>query len=619
MSSTDNPPSLALSDIMHHMSPSPAPFEEQGSMGNITEAASIGGGPLGRDASPEIYNAVDVTPMRQRLEELGFLVARPRNGEQGLVDLTSNNNTSSREKELLDMVIRLTEALPVDPAQLERQAGTIANLTTQRDFIALQAEEERARWRSERESWERSAEALLSQRNRQGKSEDSDRLRATFESENRVLREKLQDAHRRLSSLESELMRLKPMLLMQPYSTSRPDKGKGREVDTRSQLGQIPEETETKDVQGKSQYYAHNYQAPPKITVNSPATASTSKAGSTTQPSQHQSRRSKDRGSKSKRQVHPLSSDAYTEHMLLAAKRIGRKRAATVAGIIQHAEREKAALAQEQEQLRLQKEQDKLEQDRQERVANGSFGAYYRTPADGSTSSPQRGAPRSGPSAPRTPKRTGIHYSNLSAGPSTSTNPIPINLDSPLVYVNVNPAASQTGSPWAGSGVMGTPGQIRSALNRETGRGSQKAGTSNPPTPLASLLDAALMMDDEGRGGIKPRGKTNGKGRALEEPESPMPKRRKISSAGKQAASGSNMGNSLNRVKSALDVLADQAAAAVVEPDQSDKRASESGISNAAKGKGKNANQPKAGTATCLRLGREKIFRRRFRFVACEG
>jgi len=45
--------------------------------------------------------------------------------------------------------------------------------------------------------------------------------------------------------LEGDLMRLKPMLLMQPFSTSqigtqRQDKGKGQEVDARTYLSTIP-------------------------------------------------------------------------------------------------------------------------------------------------------------------------------------------------------------------------------------------------------------------------------------------------------------------------------------------------------------------------------------------
>lgn len=64
----------------------------------------------------------------------------------------------------------------MDPSQLERQAETIANLTTHRDFLAEQMEEERERWQAEREGWDRAAEALLSQRNKPSKSEVCPRL-----------------------------------------------------------------------------------------------------------------------------------------------------------------------------------------------------------------------------------------------------------------------------------------------------------------------------------------------------------------------------------------------------------------------------------------------------------
>lgn len=59
----------------------------------------------------------------------------------------------------------------MDPTQLHRQAETIANLTAQRDYIVREMEEERERWRAEREVWDRTAEALLSQRTKPQKSE----------------------------------------------------------------------------------------------------------------------------------------------------------------------------------------------------------------------------------------------------------------------------------------------------------------------------------------------------------------------------------------------------------------------------------------------------------------
>ncbi|PPQ92773.1 hypothetical protein CVT25_003882 [Psilocybe cyanescens] len=590
MSSTENPPSLALSDIMHHMSPSPVPPDE-----HVTNVYDFGSGEGSNNAnsSTESYNQVDVAGVRRRLNELGYPVARHRNGG----DNDMQSGISSREKELLDMVLSLMNSVPIDPAQLERQADTISDLTVQRDFLTRQAEEDRERWKSERESWERTAEALLTQRNKPSKSEDAERMRASYEVENKALREKLQETQRRLASLESELLKLKPMLLMQPSSLSRQDKGKSREV---------------------FHHYSHNQQTAPKITVNSPATASTSKsataaptsaapAGAEPNPPPPR-RRSRERTNASKSQPKrtgpPIMTDAYAEHLLLAAKRIGRKRAAAVAGMNQHAEREKEALAQEQDKIQSQQDQERMEQERQERIANGTFGAYYRTgPEAASTStsaSPLRVphiTPVIGTSPLRTPKRGGIHFSNFASATTNLAAPV---MESPLVYVNVNPATSTYGSPWAGSGVMGTPGQIKATLNRQNGRANtEKTAPSNPPTPLASLLDAALMMDGDGRAAGKLRGKTNGKGRALEEPPDspvPPPKRRKVSAAGSSKHVAGNAGKGLDRVKTALDVLADQAdqaSAAFNEADQSDRRASVANGSNAtAKGKGKAKEKP---------------------------
>ena len=57
------------------------------------------------------------------------------------------------------------------------------------------------------------------------------------------------------------------------------------------------------------------------------------------------------------------------------------------------------------------------------------------------------------------------------------------------------------------------------------------------------------MLDESlARGSKSTPGRTNGKGKMLEEPESPVLKRRKVSTAAKS-------GGALNRVKSALDVL----------------------------------------------------------------
>ncbi|KAF8887247.1 hypothetical protein CPB84DRAFT_1523785 [Gymnopilus junonius] len=463
------------------------------------------------------------------------------------------------------------------------------------------------------------------------------------------------------------------MLLMQPFpssssssSGSRADKGKGREIDSSRTLGTIPEDREMHG--GKTQYYFHNYQHQSqagKMTLAVPASHHQQRrrsrdltSGSTKVPSKNKAN--------PQGPIHPLTSDAYTEHVLLAAKRIGRRRAAQVAGLAQMAERERETLVKEQQE-RNKAVQGQREQQEREREVNGQGGYYRSAGLDGNSVGVFMGTPQgtpsraAGPSAssapsggqqiPRTPKKNsttttaGTHYSTLSAGP-TSTNAASSNANvnastpshnnrahpnamqvdnSPLVYVNVTPASSkkhkQNGSgsastsAWGsgsgagiGTGVIGTPGQLRSALGVRAAGGAanpggggtmpstpgggggqgQKGGvavTSNPPTPLASLLDAALMMDhEEGRasasgggsqsqntGGGRTRGRANGRGGRImldEPPESPpAPKRRRISTAasGKQAHGGDGAtGGGLNRVRSALDVLADQAAAAVV-------------------------------------------------------
>ncbi len=79
----------------------------------------------------------------------------------------------------------------------------------------------------------------------------------------------------------------------------------------------------------------------------------------------------------SKRRHTPLTSDAYVEHFLLAAKRIGRVRATQVSGVLQHAEHEKDILIGEQRRAHDVKEQERLERERLDRLATGTSGLAY--------------------------------------------------------------------------------------------------------------------------------------------------------------------------------------------------------------------------------------------------
>src|SRR5271155_3140088 len=107
MSSNENPPQLALSDIMHHMSPSPVLVED-----SRPAADSEMGGPYSnwsrreRGGSPEPLTEADVVAMRRRLHALGFSLDRDFNELSTVEDLTRHSddfgNATLRERELVN-------------------------------------------------------------------------------------------------------------------------------------------------------------------------------------------------------------------------------------------------------------------------------------------------------------------------------------------------------------------------------------------------------------------------------------------------------------------------------------------------------------------------------------
>lgn len=109
MSSNENPPQLALSDIMHHMSPSPVPAEDS----TTAEYPEMGGPyPNGirreREGSPEPLTEADVVAIRRRLHELGISLGRDRNELNIGEDLNRHSDdfgdANLRERELVNMV-----------------------------------------------------------------------------------------------------------------------------------------------------------------------------------------------------------------------------------------------------------------------------------------------------------------------------------------------------------------------------------------------------------------------------------------------------------------------------------------------------------------------------------
>ncbi|PBK60827.1 hypothetical protein ARMSODRAFT_897550 [Armillaria solidipes] len=142
----DAPPqSLALSDIMHTLSPSPGPQNtEQSQYANGEERA--------RSLDPP--QEVDLKSCRNKLSEMGLLS-------------DENESATPRERELANMVLSLLDARQWDPTQLLEQAATISGLMQERELLLQLFSEERARWEAEKEGWERSAEALISQRTKE--------------------------------------------------------------------------------------------------------------------------------------------------------------------------------------------------------------------------------------------------------------------------------------------------------------------------------------------------------------------------------------------------------------------------------------------------------------------
>ncbi|KAL0950374.1 hypothetical protein HGRIS_010339 [Hohenbuehelia grisea] len=143
-------------------------------------------------------------------------------------------------------------SLPALREQLLSQARTIAALAAQRDLLVQSAALDRARWDADRAAAERDAEALVRVFGEAGRKSnevvkaeagkkssgnpmpsidsgdvqtqrevDLARQCAAYQADNRLLRDKLADADGRASALESELLRLRPLLAVQVHGRSR--------------------------------------------------------------------------------------------------------------------------------------------------------------------------------------------------------------------------------------------------------------------------------------------------------------------------------------------------------------------------------------------------------------
>ncbi|KAF8885825.1 hypothetical protein BD779DRAFT_659966 [Infundibulicybe gibba] len=317
---------------------------------------------------------------------------------------------STRERELADMVLRLTSSSsgPSDSAQLAIQADTISRLLAQRDFLIRGAEEERARWEAEREGWHRTAEALIAARggSRTGSSatrEELEKKRTWLESDNKALRFKLQDTQERLTTLESELSKLKPILLMQPFPTAATHtlaslnhsaaflssipypsvRGSGKMIHKSSGRRKIKttlatgDGTSTDSLQPIANPNTGDHYRKPEVpqTLPSASTEVPSPSKKSHHPNAPLSAKKTPQTPPALPSL-PLASDARAEHLLLAARKIGRERTSIVAGIVRVRQQELERERIERERAEREKDRAEREMERLERLKSGV--SYYR-------------------------------------------------------------------------------------------------------------------------------------------------------------------------------------------------------------------------------------------------
>ncbi|KAG6369636.1 hypothetical protein JVT61DRAFT_14205 [Boletus reticuloceps] len=519
---------LALDDLVHLMSPSPAPQ-------TLLDDSDMP--PRTKSTSPDPLPESDIVQMRRKVMEICH-------------NDKTDAQLSPREKELVEMVLRLTTIVGPGPDQLLRQAEMVSALIQQRDLLLHQFEEQRLRWNSEKDGWARMAEALLAQqaKNRFSleRDEDFERLHAA-EADNKGLRQRLNETQSRLQLLESELTTLRPLLLMQPLisrsSLPLPPPTPNPKTQHARRRKKNAAAMEHEDHVASEDELSGNPHDTSSLTPHSQATPRPKprRTEVTSNPLTipHKRRPSQKATSRG------LSADARVEHLLLAARRIGKHRAGVMAGMVQH-----------------------LEERERERKREESATTVVA-------------------STPKTPKRNtgyppegGYVYLNNQIRPGPGMQPVPM-------FIPAYPHLLQTPSSST------TAPSVASSAQQSAQKSKQDARTNNPPTPLDSLLCAARSMmrgdidvevdeDEE----IDVVGDSPGQtpGARQVRPEdmlgSPVPKRRKIAartdkltalheSAGRTTdnafVSSANANGATNagvgRVRSALDVLADQAAA----------------------------------------------------------
>ncbi|KAI0268095.1 hypothetical protein BC834DRAFT_968320 [Gloeopeniophorella convolvens] len=456
-------PALALSDIMHGIAPSPTASTPQDD--DMDES------PQPDSATPEPLDSTQIDLMRKRVLEL-------------VVSGFSKTGASSHEKELLDMARHSLS----HPSRRFALIGALPKLS--KSFVNSELE----------------------------------RQVATLDADNKALRQKLSEYHVRVQTVEAELAQLRPVLLMQPYALThsfppshdyhahatnhkpevikrpkRRKQGDGDQDATEEEPDNVAAASNTPRARPRGDYYrrrdADQFMDNPR-----------------------HKRRTQKKGSSA-------LADARAEHVLLAARKVGRERAAVLAGSAPGASRDKEETKHDHEQTDV---------------------------------------------APKTPRKN----QTLGVGNGSSTSVI--YLKSPIPATADTAAAEHVSSDF--SPVQTPSATRRSARHLPT---QERPTRVNPLTPLDSLLTAASTISmieekDEEDGedthgesgtiaGLTPRASAR---RSSADSQAPAKRRRvggsrPVTRSVAPSASGlesNGPSEGAARMRSALDVLADQAA-----------------------------------------------------------
>lgn len=374
--------------------------------------------------------------------------------------------------------------------------------------------------------------------------------------------------------LESELTRLRPLLLMQPLISRSSVPPPTPNPKTRHARRRKKDAAATED----EDHGASDDEPPldpfdtPAPTPQSQATPKVKSRKSEAPNNAHPVTNPHKRRTSHKTTSRGLSADARVEHLLIAARKIGKHRAGIMSGMVQ--------------QLGDQERERRREESATTAVAN----------------------------TPKTPKRIMSHAYPLESGyvylngqmrPGPGMQPVPMFIPAYPHHLLQTPSSSTTAP------------SVASSAQQSTQKAKQDAKTNNPPTPLDSLLSAARTMmredidDEDEEIDVVGDSPGNAAGTLHARPKdmgSPIPKRRKVaprtdkltalhertsrttdnasaSSATATASGATNAG--AGRVRSALDVLADQAAAFSTQEQPTTLLQSQPQMQTKGKGKGK--------------------------------